>query len=168
MTARPWSERAQRLTPGRRDAATEQYLAALEILRRPLLGDVAWEGSGQPSFASVARTRVSVATEALACARGGERLPEVVALVEQVAAPLPFEEPLQAALLRGLAGAGRRHDAMQLYERVRTGLLEELGVDPGPELRAAHDELLRLDDEPVAPGRAARAGRPSCPRRCRG
>src|SRR5664279_5370924 len=75
-------EHAQRLS-GQEDwdAAAGHYLAALEILRRPLLGDVAWEGSGQPAFASVARTRAAVAVEALSCARHSERVPEVVALV---------------------------------------------------------------------------------------
>ena len=39
---------------------------------------------------------------------------------------------------------------MDLYERVRHGLAEELGVDPGDELRAAHEDLLAIGSEPLA------------------
>ena len=72
-----------------------------------------------------------IAEEALDCAWRSRRLGQVTALVEQVAAPMPFEENLQAQLIRALGRSGRRRDAMKLYERVRHGLVEELGVDPG-------------------------------------
>ena len=55
---------------------------------------------------------------------------------------MPFEENLQAHLIRALGRSGRRRDAMTLYEQVRHGLAEELGVDPGEELRATYQDLL--------------------------
>ncbi|MEO7058749.1 MAG: BTAD domain-containing putative transcriptional regulator [Lapillicoccus sp.] len=145
------AERARRLSHDEEwDTATQQYRIALEVVRHPLLGDLALETAGHPGFSTAARARVTLATEALACALRAPRPEHVVALVEQIAAPLPFEEALQAGLIRALAQAERRRDAMSLYERTRNALVEELGVDPGPELRAAHNELLSLGDHTPA------------------
>src|SRR4029079_9573229 len=78
---------------------------------------------------------------------------------------LRFDENLQAQLIRALGRSGRRRDAMALYERVRQGLVEELGVDPGDELRAAHQELLAVGSEPPArpPDDDARVSEPQRP-----
>jgi len=57
-----------------------------------------------------------------------------------------------------LASADRQADALRAYEQVRRRLDEELGVLPGPALRAAHMQVLR-QDIPVA--RVAHWGEPS-------
>jgi DNA-binding SARP family transcriptional activator/tetratricopeptide (TPR) repeat protein len=54
----------------------------------------------------------------------------------------PLVEPVAAALMRVLHAAGRRAEALEHYATVRRRLLDELGADPGPELRDAHQELL--------------------------
>ncbi|WP_433511400.1 BTAD domain-containing putative transcriptional regulator [Nonomuraea sp. CA-143628] len=61
----------------------------------------------------------------------------VADLATEVAAH-PLRERLCALEMRGLAAAGRQADALALFERTRRTLADELGVDPGPELRAAH------------------------------
>ncbi len=140
------------------DAATDEYVRALDIVRSPLLGDETWQAGGHPAFSAVAHTRTATANEALSSARRCGRIDRVAALVEQIAAPLPFEEALQANLIRALAEAGRRRDAMNVYDRVRTALVEELGVDPGPELRSAHQELLGIGTPETAGAAATTRG----------
>ncbi|WP_053723925.1 BTAD domain-containing putative transcriptional regulator [Streptomyces sp. WM6378] len=75
---------------------------------------------------------------ALVLGRAGETLAELAALCGSH----PLDEPLHALRIRALRAAGRPAEALAAYESVRTTLAEELGADPGPELRAIHAELL--------------------------
>ncbi|MFG2004488.1 BTAD domain-containing putative transcriptional regulator [Spirillospora sp. NPDC048911] len=54
----------------------------------------------------------------------------------------PLRESLWLRLLRLLESAGRPAEALERYETIRRRLAEELGTDPGPELRQVHVELL--------------------------
>ncbi|MET4926137.1 BTAD domain-containing putative transcriptional regulator [Streptomyces sp. PSRA5] len=77
-------------------------------------------------------------TAALALGRADEALPELAALCDEH----PIDELLQALRLRALRAAGRTAEALSAYEEVRRDLATRLGMDPGPELRALHKELL--------------------------
>jgi DNA-binding SARP family transcriptional activator len=55
----------------------------------------------------------------------------------------PLAEPLAAGLMRALQAAGHTAEALDLYRRMRDRLVEELGTDPGPELRQLHQAVLR-------------------------
>jgi DNA-binding SARP family transcriptional activator/tetratricopeptide (TPR) repeat protein len=55
----------------------------------------------------------------------------------------PLAENAVAALMRALAATGRPAEALTLFAKVRTRLVEELGAHPGPVLRAAHKAVLR-------------------------
>ncbi|WP_091287941.1 AfsR/SARP family transcriptional regulator [Amycolatopsis xylanica] len=60
----------------------------------------------------------------------------------------PLQETAAAALMRALYAANRGADALAHYERIRLVLREELGADPGPELAAVHEAVLRHDLPP--------------------
>lgn len=55
----------------------------------------------------------------------------------------PLAEPDAGRYMRALAAVGRRAEALAVYERTRTRLADELGVDPSPTLAAAHLDVLR-------------------------
>jgi DNA-binding SARP family transcriptional activator/tetratricopeptide (TPR) repeat protein len=57
----------------------------------------------------------------------------------------PLVEPLTAVHMRALHDAGRAAAALDLYAATRRRLVDELGVEPGPELRQAHQAVLRGD-----------------------
>ncbi|TDE51172.1 AfsR/SARP family transcriptional regulator [Nonomuraea mesophila] len=70
---------------------------------------------------------------------------ELVAELTQLAAAHPLRERLRAQLMRALYGSGRQAEALAVYDEARKLLDEELGVEPGAELAAAHLAVLRAD-----------------------
>ncbi|MFE0100593.1 BTAD domain-containing putative transcriptional regulator [Streptomyces sp. NPDC059009] len=83
---------------------------------------------------------------------------QAVRLLSAEAVTQPLREPLIAALIRALHGAGRQSDALEHYHRTRKELADALGVDPGPALRAAYGEVLEADA--VAEGGTGSAAAP--------
>ncbi len=71
----------------------------------------------------------------------------------RVLAENPLRESLWARLVLSLHGSGQRSEALAAYGEAREILAEELGLDPGPELRRAHMVVLGHDDPygPVVP-----------------
>ncbi|WP_344639037.1 BTAD domain-containing putative transcriptional regulator [Kitasatospora cystarginea] len=68
---------------------------------------------------------------------------ELVTELTDLVAAHPVRERLVAALMRALVAAGRDSEALQVFQRAREALADELGVDPSPELSALHVALLR-------------------------
>ncbi|MFC7529219.1 tetratricopeptide repeat protein [Actinoplanes sp. GCM10030250] len=58
----------------------------------------------------------------------------------------PLHEGLSATLMRALAATGRPAQALAVYARTRQRLVAELGAEPGAELRAVHQSLLREEN----------------------
>ena len=55
----------------------------------------------------------------------------------------PLAEPLEALLMRALHAAGRDAEALDHYTMIRQRFADQLGTDPGPELRAVYTRILR-------------------------
>jgi len=67
---------------------------------------------------------------------------EVVDLLGELAAANPGRERLAALLIRALHAAGRRDDAVAVYQRTRTHLTRELGLDPTDVLEEGYQVVL--------------------------
>ncbi|MEU0878289.1 tetratricopeptide repeat protein [Lentzea sp. NPDC005914] len=80
-----------------------------------------------------------------------DRPGEVIAATRELVAEHPLSEPLVAALMRALAVCGREAEALELFTATRARLADELGADPGQELRAVHEALLRGEIRQVSP-----------------
>ncbi|MET7618423.1 BTAD domain-containing putative transcriptional regulator [Streptomyces sp. NPDC005408] len=65
--------------------------------------------------------------------------PELAALV----AEFPLREAFHRQLMLVLHRTGRQAEALAAYRSLRSTLVEELGVDPGPAVQEAHQEVLR-------------------------
>ncbi|WP_155980762.1 BTAD domain-containing putative transcriptional regulator [Nocardia sp. CNY236] len=70
---------------------------------------------------------------------------DLVAELEGWTASHPSRERLHTLLIRALHTEGRQPEALRTYADYRRDLAEQLGSDPGPELRAAHLAVLRDD-----------------------
>ncbi|MGX1476459.1 UNVERIFIED_CONTAM: DNA-binding SARP family transcriptional activator/tetratricopeptide (TPR) repeat protein [Streptomyces canus] len=79
---------------------------------------------------------------ALADTRPGALVPELSAL----AAEHPLRESYHRQLMLALHRTGRQAEALAVHRDLRTRLVEELGVEPGPAVREAHVEVLRGGD----------------------
>jgi WD40 repeat protein/DNA-binding SARP family transcriptional activator len=137
------------------DPARSSYLLseALDLWRGRALADLdEWE----PARAEVVRLeelrmraeelRVEAETEA---GHGQEVLDRARWLVDQA----PYRERRWALLARALYQAGRQEEALGTLKQARDMLVDELGLDPGPELAELEHRVLRQDPSLVAPVR---------------
>lgn len=137
-------------------------------------GEVASEPWAAPEAARLEELRVA-ATEDLAEAHLQAGDPAAaLAVAEPLVANHPLRERARGLQMLALYRSGRQADALRAYQAARDALVEELGIDPGPELRAleaailAHDEtLLAAPAAPPAPrsapARAERRAEPPVP-----
>ena len=119
---------------------------ALALWRGPALADFVYEPFVQTEIARLEELR-TVALEGrieadLALGRHAELLSELEALVQAQ----PLRERPRAQLMLALYRSGRQADALAAYRAARGTLVEELGIDPGPELRELEAAILRQDD----------------------
>src|ERR1700749_3548093 len=76
---------------------------------------------------------------------------QAVAELRRLLADHPLREGLWLLLMRPLDSAGRHAEAIEVYGQARNAISDQLGVDPGAELRQFHAELLARDST-TAPG----------------
>ncbi|MGW7683459.1 BTAD domain-containing putative transcriptional regulator [Kribbella sp. NPDC054772] len=125
-------------------AAVEQLRSALGLWHGPVLA-----GLEAPGLAAAAQqwsearlwTCEQLYAHELTLARGRELVGELTRLV----AEHPLREKLRAQLVTALWQSGRRADALASYQEGRRVLLDELGLEPGRELREVERTVLTAD-----------------------
>ncbi|MEU0743863.1 BTAD domain-containing putative transcriptional regulator [Streptomyces sp. NPDC006134] len=124
---------------------------ALALWRGPALADLPDRGAAaRPEALHLEAVRARIDAD-LRLGRAQDAVPRL----RELTAAHPYDEPLHALLVRALRDAGRPAEALASYEAARRVLAEELGTDPGPQLRALHAELLGAAEPGAgAPGRA--------------
>jgi DNA-binding SARP family transcriptional activator/predicted ATPase len=119
--------------------------AALARWRGPALADAqgsAWAAGEITRLETAHVTALEARLESkLALGHHGDVIGEAEALL----AAHPLYERTWAHLIVALYRAGRQADALAAYQRARRHLVEELGIEPGPELRALEAKVLRHD-----------------------
>ena len=148
-------EGRQALASGAPDRAVELLDEAVGLWRGRALADVPATPLVAAEADRLEESRIEAlelrAEASLACGRPAEVVPEVRRLL----ADNPLQEKLWALLIRALYGAGRQAEALEVYEQARNTISDELGVDPGAELRQLYHQILNADDDqpaiPLAP-----------------
>ncbi|OMC16621.1 BTAD domain-containing putative transcriptional regulator [Mycobacterium sp. SP-6446] len=140
---------------GRFEQASGHLSDALAEWRGPVLEDLRDFRFVDAFAAALAEDKLvtlTVRAEAeIACGRTNSIIGELEALV----AEHPYREPLWAQLITGYYLAERQYDALDAYDRVKTALADDLGIDPGPTLQGLHQRVLR--QQPLDVKHAARA-----------
>jgi DNA-binding SARP family transcriptional activator len=132
---------ARELEPAERAA---QLRAALELWRGDPLPDLAL--SAEPLAGEVRRLeelRLAALEERIDADLALDRHPELVAELEALVARNPLRERLRAQLMLALYHSGRQADALRVYQDARRELVDELGLDPSPQLQELHAQILR-------------------------
>ncbi|MFH8224803.1 BTAD domain-containing putative transcriptional regulator [Streptomyces sp. NPDC018057] len=140
--------------------AARCLVEALRLWRGPVVA-AGTPVAGHPAFVSVGHEFVAAAKEAadVVLTSAPEWAEEVLAVLRTAVDCHPFDEALHSRIIAALAATGRQADALRHFEAVRTVLAEELGVEPGPGLRAAQQHLLQHgggDDVTAGPAPAPR------------
>jgi predicted ATPase/DNA-binding SARP family transcriptional activator len=139
------------------DPATRAALLsdALALWRGPALADVHDE-----PFAVAAARRLDeerlAAEEERAEARlaiGGAELGTLVAELGQLVTRHPLRERLRGLHMRALYRAGRQSEALAGFAELRSALVAELGLEPGPEITALQRAILSQDPALGSPDR---------------
>ncbi|WP_281284745.1 AfsR/SARP family transcriptional regulator [Nonomuraea mesophila] len=68
---------------------------------------------------------------------------DVIATARGLVAEHPMRERFTEQLMLALYHTGRQGEALEAYQRTRQALVDELGIEPGPELRRVQQEMLR-------------------------
>ncbi|MFF1695257.1 BTAD domain-containing putative transcriptional regulator [Streptomyces sp. NPDC058257] len=118
---------------------------ALALWRGPALGGIGETlraMADQLDEARQAALEERIAAELTQTGRERELVAELTALV----ATHPTRERLRGQLMLTLYRLGRQADALAVYAEGRDVLADELGIDPGPDLRRMHEAILRADE----------------------
>ncbi|TGB11616.1 AfsR/SARP family transcriptional regulator, partial [Streptomyces sp. MZ04] len=130
---------------------------ALELWRGPAYADFADEEFVRAAAHRLAEQRLGVLEEqAEARLASGDHALLLGELTDEVTRH-PLRERLRAVQMRALYLAGRQSEALTSYAELREHLADELGLDPGPEVTALHEAILRQDPG-LIPGGAGGAG----------
>jgi predicted ATPase/DNA-binding SARP family transcriptional activator len=119
--------------------------AALGLWRGPALAEHRFEEFAQGEIARLEALRVEAIEERLAAELAGGADAELVGELQALVAEHPLRERLRGQLMLALYRAGRQADALEVMRAGRRLLLDELGIEPGPELRRLERMILAHD-----------------------
>ncbi|AWS46316.1 BTAD domain-containing putative transcriptional regulator [Streptosporangium sp. 'caverna'] len=122
---------------------------AMELWRGSPLTDISGDWAARIRYSIEQQFVGAIVTWAQAHLRLG-RPEAVVTELTPLIPRYPLVEPLASMLMRGLCALGRTAEAVAQYARLRGYLADQLGIEPGPELRALHQEILHGDHDPPA------------------
>src|SRR4051794_5930799 len=142
---------------GRPEDASALLRDALSLWRGPALADLTFEQFLQPEIARLEELHHSALEDCIDADLELGRHAELVADLEALAAQHPLRERIRAQLMLALYRSGRQADALAAYRDTRRLLIDELGLEPGRELKAlevqilAHDGALEVVERPRPP-----------------
>jgi WD40 repeat protein/DNA-binding SARP family transcriptional activator len=126
---------------------------ALALFRGDPLADLADEPFAATEIRRLDELRLTAAELALSADLAAGRHREVIGEIEALLAENPLRERLHGLRMLALYRCERQAEALDAYRCARRTLVEQIGVEPGPELRRLHEAILRqdasLDVEPV-------------------
>jgi YVTN family beta-propeller protein len=119
---------------------------ALALWRGWVLADLVLEGPERHNLDRLNELRLTTRIEQLEAELQLGRHAQLVGELEAIVAEHPYRERTAALLMLALYRSGRQAEALEVYRDVRRRLSDELGIEPGHELRDLEASILRQDD----------------------
>src|SRR5215207_2536666 len=159
-----------RLEPDRVDAARFERLvdarqprSALALWRGDALADVSDEPFAAAEIRRLEELRLHAHELAVETDLAAGRHAAVLGELDGLVAEYPLNERLHAQRMLALDRSERQAEALDAYRQARAGLVEQIGVEPGPELRRLQQAILEQDPalELAATAAESRGRRPA-------
>ena len=128
-------------------AVVEQTRQALSLCRGQPLADVTFEPFAQGEIARLREQRAAIVELKLEAELASGHPDQAVAGLEAALTEDPLREHLWWLLMLALHRCGRQAEALRAYQRARSVLTEELGLDPGAELRDLERAILEQRED---------------------
>ena len=156
------------LVAGSWEQAARTLRNALTLWRGPVLTDLVESGVTWPELTAVQNARLAALEDCIDAEFASGRYKEVLSELETWVEIEPLRERLCGQLMQALYHCGRQADALGLYRRTRTRLIEELGLDPGRELQELERSILNQElmlEPPAVPFRSLPSASATLPHR---
>jgi DNA-binding SARP family transcriptional activator/predicted negative regulator of RcsB-dependent stress response len=125
--------------------AADLLRRAVELWRGEPLEDVPMAAGHASELAALSERRAAAAELRVEAELALGRHADLIGELRQMRAAHPLRERPAGLLMLALYRAGRQAEALEVFRRLRQQLADELGIDPGREVCAVHESLLRGD-----------------------
>jgi DNA-binding SARP family transcriptional activator/tetratricopeptide (TPR) repeat protein len=132
------------------DQRAERLRSALALWRGPALHNAATDRLRERLCTDLEELRLHAIEESLATGLALGRHGALISELAQLTAAHPLRSRLTRLYMLALHHTGRGADALDVYTAARTRLIEELGLDPDPELQRLHRAILRGEPVPTS------------------
>ena len=133
------------LARGQAERAAALLREGLELWRGPPLADFAYDPFAQSATERLEEIRLAALEQRIDADLGLGRHVELVGELEQLAVEHPLRERLRGQLMLALYRSGRQAEALDVYQRARETLVEELGIEPARALQELARAMLNQD-----------------------
>jgi YVTN family beta-propeller protein len=118
---------------------------ALALWRGEPLADLADEPFAAAEIRRLSELRLRAAEMAIDADLEAGRHSEVIGELEALVAEHPLREHAHGQRMLALYRSGRQAESLEAYRDARSALVDEIGVEPGSELRRLHESILAQD-----------------------
>ena len=125
---------------------------ALGLWRGPALAEFAFDAWAEPEANRLEELRLVALEQRIDADLDLGRHGDVVGELEGLVGEHSLREPFRRQLMLALYRSGRQAEALEAYQDARARFVDELGIEPGPELKQLQAEILRHEAGIAAPG----------------
>jgi len=141
----------QAAAAGDHPIAADFLQGALALWRGRVVEDLDLHGDVTAAVAGYEERRLVVHETLIRTRLALRQEASVLAQLRALVAANPLREGMCGLLMQALYRTGRQAEALAVYTATRQLLIRELGVEPGPELRRTHLDILRQQQSQAEP-----------------